>query len=41
VDIEDPEDTLGIEGGAGNQNNLFSNVLINSDSGLMMDLDQH
>lgn len=40
VDTADPEDALAIGGGAGNQNNLFSNVLIDSNSGLMMDLDQ-
>lgn len=40
LDIEDPEDALGIEDGAGNLNTLFSNVLINYGNGLNIDLDQ-
>jgi poly(beta-D-mannuronate) C5 epimerase len=40
VDIADPEDALGIEDGAGSQNTLFSNVLINSKTGPSMTFDQ-
>jgi mannuronan 5-epimerase len=40
MNIADPEDALGIEGDAGEQNTLFSNILLNPSNGLRIDLDQ-
>jgi mannuronan 5-epimerase len=40
MNIADPEDALGIEDGAEEQNTLFSNVLLDSSNGLKIDLDQ-
>jgi hypothetical protein len=40
MNIADPEDALGIEGDAGEQNTLFSNILLNQSNGLRIDLDQ-
>lgn len=40
ANIDDPEDALGVEDSAGDQNTLFSNVLIDSDNGLTADIDQ-
>jgi parallel beta-helix repeat protein len=38
VNINDPEDALGVEGESGDLNKLFSNILIDSDSELEIDL---
>jgi parallel beta-helix repeat protein len=40
VKIDDPEDALGIEDGAGEQNTLFSNFLLDSKNESKIDLDQ-
>ena len=40
MNIADPEDALGIEGDAGEQNTLSSNILLNPSNGLRIDLDQ-
>ena len=40
VKIDDPEDALGVEDGAGEQNILFSNFLLDSKNGSKIDLDQ-
>lgn len=40
MNIADPENALGIEDSAGEQNTLFSNVLLDSSNGLNIDLDQ-
>ena len=38
VNIEDPEDALGIDDGAEDQNTLYSNVLLDSNSGSKTEL---
>ena len=40
MNIADPKDELGIEDNAGEQNTLFSNILIDSSNKLKIDLDQ-
>jgi parallel beta-helix repeat protein len=40
MNIADPEEALGIEGDAGEQNILSSNILLNPSNGLRIDLDQ-
>jgi hypothetical protein len=40
VGVDDPEVTLGVYDNAGEQNILFLNVLLNSNKGLKIDLDQ-
>ena len=40
VKIDDPEDAIGVEDGAGEQNTLFSNFLLDSKNGSKIDLDQ-
>ena len=40
VKIDDPEDALGVEDGAGERNTLFSNFLLDSKNGSKIDLDQ-